>query len=157
MVGVGGPPGNRHAVGIRCPDERKKAFLDFCSHLSDGFPIEAWYYLNGDHHCCWRTMLSYINDQYTSEFQTHLKSYALIAGYKKWFTKGVKLSDGEIKGNPSPQTYALIMRNMYGWDKDQQKNKADSSQMEQLAGFFAKAFESALPSKDTKDSNSHSD
>lgn len=110
--------GNNNGTILKEPEARQAAFKDFCRHLAEGYPIKAWSFRQEPYRCSWATMLRYIKEN-PSEFDTFLKEEAEANSYKKWFGKGVNLSDGNVKGNPSPQTWATIMRNMFGWDKEE--------------------------------------
>ena len=129
--------GNDYHLALREPGLRQRAYKDFCRHLADGYPIESWSYREGDNGCIWRTMLNYIKKN-PEEFQTFLKDEAHCLSYKKWFEKGINLTDGKVKGNPSPQTWATIMRNMFRWDKERPEDDADTSKMQTIIDFMQK-------------------
>ncbi len=145
--------GNKHSVSVKDPKERQKAYTSFCAHVAEGYPIEGWSYRNDPHHCTYQTMLSYITEQFPDEFQTFLKSEAHAKGYLKWFKKGEALTDGKIRGNPSPQTWAIIMRNIgrkYGWDVDKEDvSQAVLAKLKPLDDFFSQIAKHQ--SKDSKD------
>lgn len=124
---MGAPFGNNFGTILKDAKARQDAYEDFCRHLSEGFPIKAWSYRKEPFRCSWATMLRYIKENPT-EFDSFLKEEAQASSYKRWFTKGIKLSDGEVKGNPSPQTWATIMRNMFDWDKEEKPGAQSASE-----------------------------
>ena len=150
------PEGNDFGLAIKDPEMRQRAFKDFCRHIAEGYPVGAWSYREGEIGCVWRTMLSYL-DNNPDEFHALLKEEAHCHGYKKWFEKGVNLTDGKVKGNPSPQTWATIMRNMFQWDKDK-KDASDEtksiSALQKIAQFLGTA---QSPSLDKTDEANHSE
>lgn len=95
-------------------EDRKDVFVNYCKHLSEGYPKEAFFYKVN-----WRTVEKYIKD-YPDELSTILKDEAYAKRFKHWFEEGKKLMRGEYK-NGSPVVWQTIMRNMfkdYGWDKE---------------------------------------
>lgn len=109
--------GNQYGIILKDSEIRQEAYRDLCAHLAEGYPLKAWSFRKGEFRCCWATMISYIKGN-PQEFDPFLKNEAHSQAYKKWFGKGINLSDGKVKGNPSPQTWATIMRNMFDWDKE---------------------------------------
>lgn len=150
----GAPIGNTNGTALKDPEERQKAYRSFCQNIADGYPVAAWSYRNGEHKCHWQTMVRYIEEN-PLEFEVFLKEESHSISYKKWFDRGIKLTDGEMKGNPSPQTWATIMRNMFDWDKDSKsKETFDTTKFKILEQFF-KAF-SKEPASAPKENNNHS-
>ncbi len=118
------PPGNKRGVAVKDPEERARAFQSYCEHIASGYPKGAWFYLSDVAHCSWETMEKYIKENPT-EFDAFLVECAKAASYRKWFARGENLSDGKVKGNPSPHTWATIMRNMFSWDKENKNQTED--------------------------------
>lgn len=139
--------GNKDATILKEPEARQLAFKDFCKHLAEGYPIKAWSFRKEPYRCSWATMLQYIKDN-PKEFDSFLKEEAHAKSYKKWFNKGINLSDGTVKGNPSPQTWATIMRNMFDWDKDE---KNTNQQNKQYVQSLAESLRDPEPETKTSD------
>lgn len=110
-------PNNKNSMSLKEPEERLKAYQSYCKHISDGYPKKAWSYRNGEFKCSWETMENYIKE-FTTDLDPFLMRESHANSYKDWFDKGRNLSDGKVKGHPSPHTYAVIMRNMFNWDRD---------------------------------------
>jgi len=106
--------GNSNGTALKDPESRQLAYLSFCSHIANGYPVTCWTYSENGRNCCYRTMLNYI-ERYPDEFDEFLKIHAQSQGYIKWLERGVKLVE---MGNAS--AYAIIMRNLYQWDREQQ-------------------------------------
>jgi len=151
----GAHPGNDYAAVLKDPEMRQRAFRSFCQHIADGYPIKAWSYREGNDGCIWRTMLKFI-EQNPNDFHLFLKDEAHCLSYKKWFDKGVKLTDGLVKGNPSPQTYALMMRNMFKWDHDQKPETNSTAGLRELIQMHRDLYP-ASSAKTEKDKESEED
>lgn len=111
-------PGNKKATKLKNAAVRQEAFRQYCSHLANGYPKEAFFFDYSSYSCCYKTIESYIKDA-PIEFPPILIAKAKAARYLHWFLKGEAMADGKVKGNYSPQVWQTIMRNMfreYGWD-----------------------------------------
>lgn len=127
-------PGNKNAVILKEPEIRQIAYTDFCQHIADGFPLEAWSFSQDGYRCSWQTMMSYIKNDTIGEFNPILKEQAHAQAYKKLYSQGLRLMTGEIRGG-SPVVWQTVMRNVnrrFGWDSEQitQDNR---SHVERLA------------------------
>jgi len=112
--------GNKFGEGLKTQESKNKAFKSYCDHIASGIPKYGWFYRDDEgNHCCWETMEKLIENKI---FDSILLKDAYAKSFQKWFARGEKLVDGEIKGG-SPKTWETIMRNKfqkkYGWDKDQ--------------------------------------
>lgn len=115
----GGQPGNKNAVAVKDPEMLPIIFKSYCEHIASGVPKYGWYYRDAaGNRCGWEAMDSYI-DQGLVDLAELQEAYSL--SFKKWFNRGERLVDGEIK-NGSPKTWETIMRNKFrkkcGWDED---------------------------------------
>lgn len=118
------PKGNQNAVALKDPKIRMKAFNQFCEHLSKGKSIQSWYFEDGEHMCCWETMVSYI-EKNPLEFPAIKKKIAETKGYQYWES----VCEDSAKGtnqNANTASLQMIMRNKYKWDKDESKNAAST-------------------------------
>jgi hypothetical protein len=115
--------GNQNGVALKNPKVRQKAYKLFCEHLAQGKSVKSWYYEDGDDLCCWETMVSYIQ-KYPLEFHPIHKKISETKGYQYWEDV---VANSAIGVNPNANTASLqmIMRNKYGWDKqDHNSDKA---------------------------------
>nr|CAB4126388.1 hypothetical protein UFOVP88_37 [uncultured Caudovirales phage] len=140
MVGKGGPIGNEKAKKLKTPDLRKEAYRQFCEHIAQGYPIKAWSFKYGDLIMSWRCMLGYIK-QHASELPPLHKEVAHSQGLKVWIDKGIKnmerlKEDGKVF---EPAIYQIMMRNMFGWDKEDQDKREVKSEAETLLEEWNKA------------------
>ncbi len=152
MAKRGAPKGNKNKIALKDPDVRQRAYESFCANISSGYPLKAWSFREGEFKCGWQTMLSYIERAVEFDLDPFLKEEAHATSYRLWFDKGVALTDGHIKGNPSPTTWAVIMRNMFakdGWDKENQDSNVHSK-LERMVDGFRREFK-----QETEASNSH--
>jgi len=110
------PKGNTYGMAIKDPEIRQKAYLSFCDHLSKGKNIKSWWFEEGDIACTWATMLSYIKDE--REFNPIKRLVAESQGYNKWENIAEQSADGTNK-NANTASLQMVMRNKFGWDKEQ--------------------------------------
>ncbi len=110
------PKGNNYGLAIKDPETRQKAYQSFCDHLAKGKAIKSWWYEDGDVACTWATMLSYIKDE--AEFNPIKRLVAESQGYNKWENIAEQSADGNNK-NANTASLQMVMRNKFGWDKEQ--------------------------------------
>lgn len=111
--------GNRAGLAVKGKEARQEAYKQYCDHISAGKPKQAFYFDHPEYSACWETMDKYLQD--ISEFDPNLMKKAKATRYLRWFNRGENLVDGKVKGNPSPQAWQTIMRNMfkeYKWDQE---------------------------------------
>ncbi len=134
MAGVGGPQGNQYGVALKDPIIRQKAYQSFCDHLALGKSVKSWFYEDDDNLCCWETMLSYIQ-KFPMEFQPIKKKISEIKGFHRWESVVEASAEGKNK-DASTASLQMLMRNKYGWDKEQQES-APPKESEFTAGHEA--------------------
>ena len=111
--------GNKHGLALKDPDVRQKAYKNFCDHIAKGKSIKSWWYEEDDVSCHWQTMLNYLKD--TNEFDPIKKLIAESKGFAKWENLVEDSASGKNK-DASTASLQMVMRNKYGWDKDESKS-----------------------------------
>jgi hypothetical protein len=115
--------GNTYGLAIKDPEVRQKAYKSLCEHLSKGLSYHSWFYEDEEgNSCVGKTMLSYIKGN-PSEFPSIKKDVADAKGFAFW--EGVLMDSATGKNkDASTASLQMIMRNKYGWDKeDKQENQ----------------------------------
>jgi hypothetical protein len=109
--------GNKQASKWTDDQPWDKIYESYLQNIREGYPKECWCWKDKDpkKSLTHRTFIKYIED-HPDVFPPSMIREAESEGYRLWFKKGIRFTDGDMKGNPSPQTYALIMRNMQRWD-----------------------------------------
>lgn len=132
---VAAPIGNQYGLALKDPIIRQKAYDSFCAHLSKGKSIRSWWYEDEEGNSCyWETMLSYIKNN-PREFDPIKKKIAETKGYQYWEEIAELSAKGENEANtPSLQ---MIMRNKFGWDKEQPKEKDNDSLLKAIKDAIA--------------------
>ena len=113
---TGAPYGNQNAKKLRDHDIKQQAYKQYCEHLAKGKTKKSWFFKHPELTCTSETFEKYLEDEV--EFDPiHLK-VAYCEGYQKWEKV---LEDGATGENPdvNPACLQMIMRNKYGWDKQQ--------------------------------------
>jgi len=112
---VPAPLGNQYGLALKDPEMRQRAYKSFCDHLSEGYSQDCWYFEEGDNLCCYKTMLSYIENNPT-EFPAIQRDIAKTKG-KKYYEGLCKASANGENTKANTASLQMIMRNKYGWDK----------------------------------------
>jgi len=143
--------GNQNGVALKDPQIRQKAYKSFCSHLAKGKSIESWYFEEGEHLCCYKTMQSYIA-KFPSEFPSIKKEIAMIKGFQYWESVVEDSAIGKNKDASTP-SLQMLMRNKYGWDKqDSSKNSTQYIIRVDHDGIATGISTEKLPDSDNKGS-----
>lgn len=119
-MATGAPLGNQNGVVLKDPEMRQRAFNQLCQHLAKGKSLRSWYFEEGDHMCCYSTMMSYI-EKNPLEFASIKKTISEIKGYQYWESV---CEDSATGVNPDANTASLqmVMRNKYKWDAKEDKS-----------------------------------
>jgi len=115
---VAGHPGNKNAVKLTTPELKREAYRQYCQHLIEGWPKEAWCFEHPDMSLTWETIEKYIEEGDETDFPPILMKMAKAKRYKYWFGEGKTLMKGGYQ-NGSPVVWQTIMRNMFKeqkWD-----------------------------------------
>jgi predicted helicase len=147
--------GNKHAASLKTLEQKERAFKSFCAHLSAGNPEWGWNIDEDDLKCTAQTLLKYIEAE-PNVFKPILKEIAHSKAFQSWFDIGKQMAKGELKGNTSPTTWALIMRNMFSkfgwWDAEDKKDVPNAAYVNSIKDLFVeiKAASSKPSTEDTE-------
>jgi len=111
---------------------QRLVYEQYCLHLAAGYPQNA-FVLDlpdyPDYSITYKTIESLIKS-HPAKFPPHKKAVAYAKGLKGWIDLGKKMMLGEFeKRKVQPALYQLLMRNIYGWDKEtpeEQENRITS-------------------------------
>jgi hypothetical protein len=118
------PKGNKYGLKLKDPDIRQIAYDDYCAHLAKGKSKRSWCFEHKDLTCTWETMEKYLKDE--TEFDPIKKHVAHTKGFKRW--EGVVEDAAEgINKDANTASLQMLMRNKYGWDKNDNKELFDSA------------------------------
>lgn len=117
----GAQPGNKSNEKLRSQDLRKEAYRQYMEHLAQGHSKRTWYFEHPELTLSWQSMEKYIKD-YSHEFSPVTHDIAMAKGEKIW--EGI-CCDSAIGKNKKANTASLqmVMRNKFGWDKQQDETK----------------------------------
>lgn len=118
------PKGNKYKLRLKTPELRQLAYKQYCEHISSGMPLRCWYFQHPELSLGWETMEKYIRDY--NDLDPKHKEEALAKKYEVWFKKGIEMMEGRVD-KCQPAIYQMIMRNIFGWDKEKTLQK-DSSE-----------------------------
>lgn len=111
------PKGNKHRQQLKTPDIRKEAYKQYCEHIASGKPHDSWYFQHPKLTCTYKTIEKYIREN-PLEFPPIQKEIAVCQSYGIWFEEGRRMAFGHFE-KCQPAVYQMIMRNKFGWDKDE--------------------------------------
>ena len=128
-------PGNKHGLKLKSPEIRQLAYKQYCEHLAKGKTKRSWRFRHPEHSCTWETMEKYIKDE--TEFDPIHKEEALADGLYLW-EEVVEESAKGINKDANTASLQMIMRNKFGWDKEDKSANFSPQDLEKLSEFFAK-------------------
>lgn len=115
--------GNQNGLALKDPGMRQRAFQQLCEHLAKGKSLRSWYFEEGDHMCCYATMLSYI-DRNPAEFASIKKTVAEIKGFNYWESVCEDAATG-VNEKANIAGLQMLMRNKYKWDAKEDKSEKE--------------------------------
>ena len=130
------PLGNQYAVRLKDPAIRQEAYRQYCKHIGEGWPKEAFFFDHASQSASWQTLERYIKTC-PDEFDIILMQQAKAMRLKYWIEEGKKIQDGRYTKS-SPIVWQTMMRNMFrdiGWDQDKVLEALDD-QREQFRDFM---------------------
>lgn len=138
--------GNKYALALKTQEQKERAFKSFCDHLASGNSQWGWYIDEPDLKCTCETLMKYIQAE-PDAFDSILKDISHRKGFQSWFETGKQMARGELKGNTSPHTWAVIMRNMFSrfgwWDAEDKKEGPNAAYVDSIRGLFKDIKESS--------------
>lgn len=142
--------GNDYGLALKDPAIRQKAYKSFCDHLAKGKSQKSWFFEEGEHLCCYKTMLSYIQNN-PKEFPPIQREIAETKGYQYWESVVEASAEGR---NPTANTASLqmVMRNKFGWDKEQKTGNTQYTIKVNSDGLATGVSTETLPTFDNQGS-----
>ena len=113
----GPPKGNQNAAKLKTPEIKTLAYQQYCDHIAQGIPKEAWCFEHPDLTITWETMENYMERE-PLVFPPIQKKIAEAKSYRSWFKV---VADSATGDNEKANTASLqmIMRNKFRWDKQE--------------------------------------
>ena len=129
---------NRIAKKLSTDELKHIAFDSYLTHLSKGKSKKSWCFEHPDFNLSWETMDKYIREDPTV-FDPLKIQQAKSKGYLHWEQVVEDSADGRNK-NANTASLQMLMRNKFGWDKEDQSNKTtEQSLAEKLVNLLDKA------------------
>ena len=120
--------GNQYALKLCTPELRKFAYKSYCDHLAKGKSKKSWN-LKTPVKLTWESMEKYIREN-EDDFDPIEKKLAESDGYGHWEQVVEDSAKGTNK-DANTATLQMLMRNKYGWDKQDNRHNDESSATEQ--------------------------
>lgn len=114
---AGAPKGNKNPVKLKTPDLKAEAYRQYCEHIAQGIPQDAWCFDHPELTLTSETMEKYISEDPIAFDPIH-KRKAQAAGYKLWFAVVAESAKGNNE-KANTASLQMIMRNKFKWDKQQ--------------------------------------
>lgn len=113
------PKNNKFALKLKTPDLKKEAYRQYCQWIAEGWSKEAFVFDHPSISISYKSMENYIRTN-PEDFPPLHKEIAEAKSYAHWEKLGYQMMIGEIK-NSQPAIYQMMMRNKFGWDKEDKK------------------------------------
>ncbi len=123
--------GNKNGTKIKSPDLRQKAYDQYCKWLARGKSSRSFSFVEGDLICTGKTIESYIKDN-TTEFPPAKREAAYAQGMAHWESVVDGTAEGSNKQACVP-ALNMLMRNKFGWDKEEKAEAEKASEQIQFA------------------------
>lgn len=120
--GGGAIPGNQYGVKLKDPDIRQIAYQSFCDHIAKGKSKDSWYFEHEQLTCTYKTFQKYLQNE--EEFPPIKKEIAYNKGFEKWEAITESSATGADKKKSNTASLQMVMRNKFGWDKNQKESEA---------------------------------
>lgn len=126
-----GPPGNQHCLKLKTPEIKAKVYKSYCDHLAKGNSKRSWWFKDDESGI---TLTSETLEKYLKnpdDFDPIQIKVAMAQGYYYWEQV---CGDSAIGVNEKANTASLqmIMRNKFGWDKNEEKQMPNSPFQESI-------------------------
>lgn len=112
---AGAPKGNKNATKLKDSELKSEAYKQYCAHLATGKSKKSWYFEHSQIELTAQTMEKYISNN-PIDFSPIKKEIAEIKGFAYWEEVVEKSAEG--KNNANTASLQMLMRNKYGWDKE---------------------------------------
>ena len=113
--------GKKNARKLKTPEIMEKVYSSYCDHLAAGKVKKSWFYDDDGITLTWETMEKYIASE-PCNFDPQKKAVAFCKGMQYW-ENVVNASAEGINKDANTATLQMLMRNKYGWDKDEYGSK----------------------------------
>ena len=115
------PLGNTYAKKLITNELKKEVFDSYLAHLAKGKSKKSWWFDNGEVSITWETMDNYIRDE-SDVFSSVKINIAKSQGYNVWEQVAEDSAKG-INKDANTASLQMVMRNKFGWDKEDSTNK----------------------------------
>lgn len=130
----GAQPDNQNRVALKDPDIRQIAYQSFCDHIAKGKSKDSWYFEHEELTCTYRTFSKYLQDEV--EFPPIKKDIAWTKGFQHWEAITEASATGADKKKSNTASLQMVMRNKYGWDKEERNNSQGTPEQQKDAQAF---------------------
>ncbi len=124
----GAQPENNNRLFLKEEALRKKAYQAYCSWIAKGKLKTSFNFEIQGNKIYWRTIESYIKN-YPLEMDTIHKEFAECKGLEKWETICEQSAEG-LNTKANTASLQMVMRNKFGWDKQEKKTVSEMSSEE---------------------------
>ena len=129
--------GNTHAKKLSTKELKEEAFRSYLEHLGKGKSKKSWWFEHEDLTLTWQTMDTYIKNE-TDVFNPLKIEIAKSKGYNHWEQVAEESAKG-INKDANTASLQMVMRNKFGWDKEDHNNKqSNETLVEKFLGVLDK-------------------
>jgi|ERR1700759_622974 len=128
--------GNTNRTALKEPEIRQQAYDEYCKWLEKGKSSRSFTFEHELYTCTGQTLEAYIKNNPT-EFPAIKREIAMNKGLNRWESVVEDAADGKNKEASIPGLQ-MLMRNKYGWDKEEKKKEGADEQVSALLAELLK-------------------
>ena len=149
----GAPLGNKNRVALKDSNVRQIAYQSYCAWIAKGKSKSTWTFVHDEYRCCYKTFEKYLDDNV--EFLPQHKYFAEAQGYAVW-EEIVEESAKGINTKANTASLQMVMRNKFGWDKQEKMVEVDINYSQQFDKVMAQVKSSQEALSALKNANTSS-
>lgn len=113
--------GKKHAAKLSTLELKREAYRQYLHHISLGKSKKSWCFEHPELTLIWETLEKYIKNE-PEIFDPLQMKIAYTKGYKRWEQVCEDSAEGQNQ-KANTASLQMIMRNKFGWDKDNNETK----------------------------------
>ena len=114
------PKGNQYNKKLKTADEREIAYKSYCDWIASGKSNKSWCYESDTLTLSYKCMETHIKE-HPEDFPPLKRATAISKGLSVWEDMGKDMMTSKERCQPA--IYQIMMRNKFGWDKEDAEDK----------------------------------
>lgn len=119
--------GNNYSKKLKTDELKAEAYRQYCQHISEGYNKKSWCFEHPELTLTWESMEKYIKES-EQDFDPIKKKIAESKGLRYWDSL-IRDSASGRNAKANTATIQMVMRNKYGWDKVENRQDDNVSEV----------------------------